>query len=252
MAKTRIQPHNAGLVRAIALAGLAVFGYAAYQRWGLPERDRQAEGENASVAADENLLDRFEPTETVQRALRQRADAAQSRQAQTPQVDGAPPDASVGGSAPTVDPTDAQTLEHRAKGAIVGYPSVVSANAMIVAGRNVVIWGIAVPTEVVPCAKDSKQWACGPASLLALRQFLGTHQVACYDKGTDSQGRMVGRCFVAALDVGGGMVRDGWAVADVDESRTYAPQESDARFKKRGLWEGSFDRRLFTAAGAVH
>jgi endonuclease YncB( thermonuclease family) len=104
----------------------------------------------------------------------------------------------------------------------------------------------------VACAKDAKQWACGASSLLALRQFLGTHQVACYDKGTDALGRMVGRCFVAALDVGGGMVRDGWAVADVDESRTYAAQESDARFKKRGLWMGTFDRRLFTAAGAVH
>ncbi|UJJ60401.1 thermonuclease family protein [Rhodanobacter denitrificans] len=238
MAKTK-KPQNRGLFLAALLAGGAIFAFIAHQQWG--GESAPAPADNAGVvAADEKLLDRFEGTNAAGRAFNsivqpaptQPRPVSQARPPQTPE-----------------DFTNERTRANAARGAIVGLPAVVSANSFVLNGRQVVLWGIAVPDARVPCRTGSVDWYCGEQSLTALRRALGRNEVACFDKGTDHLGRMVGKCVVGLLDLGAQLVGDGWAIADTEVTRAYTAEESDAKFKKRGIWTGTFDRRTFVGAG---
>lgn len=240
MAKTT-KPQNRGLFLAVLLAGGAIFAFIAHQRWG-GEAVSVEESGGGVVAADEQLLDRFEGAPAVGRTFRSvvEPEAAPPRRA----IDQAPvPRKSE------ADITNERTRANAARGAIVGLPSVVSANSFMLNGRQVVLWGVAVPDAQVPCLTGSVQWYCSEQSLLALRRALGRYEVACFDKGTDRLGRMVGKCFVGLFDVSALLVREGWAIADTDITGDYRAEESDAKFKKKGIWTGTFDRRTFVGAG---
>jgi len=241
MAK-KSKPQNRGLFTAFALAGTAVFGFVMFQQW--TKHDSLPSGDG-TVAADEHMLDRIDDTNAVGRALKEVVQPATRSSSTT--SSGSAVTRQVAPAAP-VDPTDKQTRENAKRGAIVGLPAVVSANSFQLQGRTVVLWGVAVPQSQVPCVTGQVSWSCGTESLTALRQFLGLHEVACFDKGNDNAGRMVGQCFVGPLDVAGDMVRNGWAVADSNYTRAYTPQESDAKFKRRGIWTGNFDRSTFVGA----
>ena len=238
MAK-RTKPQNRGLFLAALLASGAVFAFVAYQRWG--GQAPIATGDAGVVAADEGLLDRFEGTNAVGRAFESVVDADPAPRRPVASAPERPKTAE--------DITNERTRANAARGAIVGQPAVVSANSFMLNGRQVVLWGIAVPDARVPCRTGSVDWYCGEQSLIALRRTLGRYEVACFDKGTDRQGRMVGKCFVGLFDVGAVLVRDGWAIADTGITRDYSAEESDAKFKKKGIWTGTFDRRTFVGSG---
>lgn len=241
MAK-KSKPQNRGLFTAFALAGTAIFGYVMLQQW--TKHDAVPPGDG-TVAADEHMLDRLDDTNAVGRALKEVVQPATSRGSSTSSSASA---VTRQAAPPPVDQTDKQTRENAKRGAIVGLPAVVSANSFQLQGRTVVLWGVAVPQSQVPCVTGQVSWSCGTESLTALRQFLGLHEVACFDKGNDNAGRMVAQCFVGPLDVAGDLVRNGWAIADSNYTRAYTPQESDAKFKRRGIWTGTFDRSSFVGA----
>lgn len=241
MAKTT-KPQNRGLFMAAILAGSAIFAFVAYQRWGGGEATSGPD--SGVVAADERLLDRFEGTNTVGRAFRSVVEPAAPARTAVPDRAASPAPA----RRTELDITNERTRANVARGAIVGAPAVVSANSFLLNGREVVLWGIAVPDARVPCLTGTVNWYCGEQTLVALRRALGRYEVACFDKGTDRAGRMVGKCIVGLLDVGAILVRDGWAVADDDVTGAYRAEESDAKFKKKGIWTGTFDRRSFVGA----
>ncbi|KZC32595.1 MULTISPECIES: thermonuclease family protein [unclassified Rhodanobacter] len=240
MAKTT-KPQNRGLFMAVLLASGAIFAFIAHQRWG-GESVTVEEGAGGVVAADEQLLDRFEGTPAVGRAFRSVVEPAPAQPRRAPEQ--------ASPQRPTQeDITNERTRANVERGATLGLPSVVSANSFMLNGRQVVLWGVAVPDARVPCLTGSVQWYCGEQSLLALRRALGRYEVACFDKGTDRLGRMVGKCFVGLFDVSALLVREGWAVADTDITGDYRADESDAKFKKKGIWTGTFDRRTFVGSG---
>ncbi|KZC41111.1 hypothetical protein RHOFW510R12_00605 [Rhodanobacter sp. FW510-R12] len=234
------KPQNRGLFLAALLASGAVFAFIAYQRWGGHTAPTDT-GDAGVTAADERLLDRFEGTNAAGRAFDRvtEPDQAPARSAPIAPARRATPE----------EITNERTRANAARGAIVGQPAVVSANSFMLNGRQVVLWGIAVPDARVPCRTGSVDWYCGEQSLIALRRALGRYEVACFDKGTDPQGRMVGKCFVGLFDISAVLVRDGWAIADTPITRDYSAEESDAKFKKKGIWTGTFERRTFVGAG---
>ncbi len=62
----------------------------------------------------------------------------------------------------------------------------------------------------------------------------------CVEKGRDRYRCVLAVCYVGRLDIGGELVRRGWALAYVRYGRTYISQEAEARAAKRGLWGSRF------------
>jgi endonuclease YncB( thermonuclease family) len=59
----------------------------------------------------------------------------------------------------------------------------------------------------------------------------------------DRDRHIVAICYLDKLDVNGWMVRQGWALDDVQHSEgRYAAEEAEARTWRRGIWAGDFER----------
>nr|DAP00288.1 MAG TPA: nuclease-like protein [Caudoviricetes sp.] len=89
------------------------------------------------------------------------------------------------------------------------------------------LFGIDAPELKQPYGKKSKQFL----SNLIARQI-----VEVKENGNDRYGRTIGTVFLNGEDINAQMVENGYAWAFRKFSKKYAPQESEAKFEKRGLW----------------
>jgi endonuclease YncB( thermonuclease family) len=93
------------------------------------------------------------------------------------------------------------------------------------------------------CAAADVPYPCGKAAEDALAGLVRGREVRCERVGRDRHGRTVARCAAGGRDLGGELVRLGWAL---DRRRFsegfYAGTDAKARRARRGLWAGTFDR----------
>lgn len=134
------------------------------------------------------------------------------------------------------DETDWITQGHEGRGAMVGYVRVIDADTIEMNGRTIRLWGIDAPESAQICDGLHRRWRCGDAATEAVQDYLRQSLVACYDKGEDVYGRMLGQCFVGHIDLNGWIVENGWAFAYRHYTRAYASKESSAKFQQRGVW----------------
>lgn len=134
------------------------------------------------------------------------------------------------------DQTDRITLNHQKRGALVGRVTVVDGDTIQMQGRSIRLWGIDAPEAGQLCAGQHRQWRCGTEAANALQDYIRQYLVACYDKGEDIHGRMLGQCFVGHIDLNGWLVENGWAFAYRHYTLEYISRESRAKFRKRGVW----------------
>lgn len=87
---------------------------------------------------------------------------------------------------------------------------------------------------------EGREWFCGRAAATNLLEMVKNREIRCQGTEKDAQGRLLAVCWRGKLDIGGEMVRLGWAMADKAET-TYRSNESDAHIAALGLWQGKFD-----------
>lgn len=77
---------------------------------------------------------------------------------------------------------------------------------------------------------------------MALSDALRGAQVRCEEVGRDRWRRSVAVCYVGGVDIGGEMVRQGYALDWPRYSKgAYAGEQAEARSAGRGLWAGEFE-----------
>lgn len=100
----------------------------------------------------------------------------------------------------------------------------------ILAGKEQVkirLFGIDAPELKQPYGKKSKRF---------LSNLIAGQIVEVKENGNDRYGRTIGTIFLNGEDINAQMVESGYAWAYRRFSKKYAPQESEAKFEKRGLW----------------
>lgn len=100
----------------------------------------------------------------------------------------------------------------------------------ILAGKEQVkirLFGIDAPELKQPYGKKSKQF---------LSNLIAGQIVEVKENGNDRYGRTIGTISLNGEDINAQMVESGYAWAYRRFSKKYAPQESEAKFEKRGLW----------------
>jgi endonuclease YncB( thermonuclease family) len=127
---------------------------------------------------------------------------------------------------------------------IVGEAEVIDADTIRINGTTIRLWGIDAPEGRQECLRRGKVWLPGPEATEALRGFLSrSGSVACEPRARkDRNGRTVAVCRAAGLDIGGELVRLGWAWDYPTYSRAYYQKpESEARSGRRGVWAAKCD-----------
>jgi endonuclease YncB( thermonuclease family) len=126
-----------------------------------------------------------------------------------------------------------------AREALSGPARVIDGDTIDIAGERVRLEGIDAPETAQTCpGGDAGTWACGKGAAKALRKLVAGQEVGCRRRGTDKYGRVLAVCFVAGRDINAQMVRDGYAWAFVRYSRSYVPEEAEARAVRAGVWQG--------------
>ncbi len=120
-------------------------------------------------------------------------------------------------------------------GELVGPAQTVDGGSIVVAGRHLQLDGLDAPALDRLCLRGGKSWRCGEAAAFALAGLIERHWLTCITR--DLAGVTAASCRMGGpkgIDIGGAMVRDGWAEARPGSG--YEPAEQEARQAGRGLW----------------
>lgn len=129
-------------------------------------------------------------------------------------------------------PVGAETLTGRA--------AVVGGDTIEIAGARIRLYGIDAPESDQPCFIDGQQVRCGDQAAQALAGRIGNQTVTCKPRERDRAGLVVAVCKADGEDLGGWMVRQGWALAHRRVSSDYVREERRAEKEQLGVWRGYF------------
>ena len=119
--------------------------------------------------------------------------------------------------------------------------SVLTADTLSVQGYKIKLYGVAAPDLTQSCAnKTGASYNCGQQAALWLSSWLTSNPVTCRVMKDFGNGNMVGICSLGQYDLGAALINAGWAVADPNEGKIYAPYEENESKKRNGLWQGKF------------
>lgn len=118
----------------------------------------------------------------------------------------------------------------------------VDGDTLEIDGRMIRLHAIDAPEMRQLCVTmGGKRWQCGIDAAEALYQRTHRRIVHCEPTGQDRNRRVVARCYLDGVDLGGWMVRQGWAVAYRRYGQDYVAHEEEAERARRGMWTGRFD-----------
>ena len=123
---------------------------------------------------------------------------------------------------------------------IVGPARVIDGDTIFIGDVTFRIHGIDAPETNQFCQRNFEHWPCGKEATEHLWNLIGDGEVTCDNLGSDRYGRMIGKCSVHGVDIGGAMVDAGLALAYRRYSRDYVPNEMEARARGAGMFGGSY------------
>jgi endonuclease YncB( thermonuclease family) len=123
---------------------------------------------------------------------------------------------------------------------LAGRPKFIDGDSFEIGAIGVRLFGVDAPEGRQSCTRDGRNWSCGDAAAAELRRLVGSRDVTCEQRDTDTYGRIVAVCRVGTTDLGSAMVRAGLALAYRQYSDAYVDEEREARTARRGVWAGEF------------
>ena len=127
-------------------------------------------------------------------------------------------------------------------GVFKGQARVIDGDEIELAGKRVRLYGIDAPELGQTCWYRNKEFPCGHSARRNLWLNVKDQRLTCREKSV-VDGVVVALCFDAkGRDVGGGLVRSGWALAVPKQVEVYIKAEAEAKRQKLGLWTFNFTK----------
>ena len=126
---------------------------------------------------------------------------------------------------------------------------VVDGDSLFIDDMEIRLQGIDAPEYHQHCFDaNQKEYHCGDEAYKALLSLV-SEDVYCKQKLRDNYTPMDFRTLKAiGKDINAEMVRLGWAVAYDHYTDVYVEMQNEAKYNKRGIWQGKFMRPEFYRA----
>lgn len=122
---------------------------------------------------------------------------------------------------------------------IVGRASVIDGDTLEIDGRRIRLEGIDAPETGQSCkTATGRNWPCGRDAAQHLADYVSGATIECRSLGRDKYERTLANCMRGPIDINAAMVRDGMAWAFVKYSQAFVAEESAARSRTIGVWQG--------------
>ncbi len=120
--------------------------------------------------------------------------------------------------------------------------TVIDGDTIDAGGDRFRLHGIDAPEKSQPCTKENETtFDCGKAATEYLEYLTLGENVVCESTGKDRWGRYIGKCSTNTIsDLGGQMVRSGWAIAYTEYSTDYVADQQIAKESLLGMWATNF------------
>ena len=122
---------------------------------------------------------------------------------------------------------------------IVGVPTVIDGDTLIIDDTRIRLWGIDAPELDQTCRyADGASYPCGSLARQKLDARINRQTLHCEHIETDVYDRKVSRCLTqSGNDIAAWMVNEGMAKAYTTYTHTYLSFENYARSIRRGFWK---------------
>ena len=122
---------------------------------------------------------------------------------------------------------------------VEGPARAIDADVIIVGDQQrVILWGIDAPERTQYCLVNNERWGCYEAALRTLQALASRGTVTCVLVGeADPFNRRYGVCESGGEDINAAMVRAGMALAFLEQSDDYLPEQDEAIVAQTGLWQ---------------
>ncbi len=133
---------------------------------------------------------------------------------------------------------------------ISGYAKVIDGDTIKINSKKIRLYGIDAPEKKQKCKKTyltisfmsfTKDYMCGEVSTKKLIKKINKQKLNCNIFDVDRYKRLIGECFKRNINLNSWMVSNGYALAYRKFSKKYIPEETSAKNKKLGIWQGKFD-----------
>ena len=119
-----------------------------------------------------------------------------------------------------------------------GQASAVDGDTLRIGATRIRLLGLdAVELDQTCIDAAGREWPCGRDARVFLERLTDGGVATCSADGRDRYRRVLAHCRIDGADLGGEIVRAGWAVADLE----YGLPLAEARLNRRGIWSGRFD-----------
>lgn len=132
-------------------------------------------------------------------------------------------------------------LSGPAFGDVTGKPRVIDGDTLKIAGESIRLYGIDAPEMAQRCDGPKPLRKCGEFAADALIERLSGKTLTCVVEDVDKYKRLIATCNVEGADLSAWMVSEGYAMAYVKFSNRYVDEEAEARAKRKGLWQTTFE-----------
>jgi endonuclease YncB( thermonuclease family) len=144
-----------------------------------------------------------------------------------------------------------------AQESVSGAAEVIDADILRIGQQRVILWGIDAPERRQDCYQEGRRWGCHDAARRTLQLLAGRGEITCVLVGEpDPFNRRHGVCEAGGEDINGAMVRRGMALAFLEQTADYEPQQLEAIAEGVGLWQAGVEfeepwifRRVHTPGG---
>jgi len=149
----------------------------------------------------------------------------------------------VSKSPPAVTVTRGAVYHPPAASTLAGFATVIDGDTLRIGGEKIRISGIDAPELQQNCRDaQGRDWACGRAARQRMAALIHGREVSCTARGRDRYGRMLAVCAAGGTaDLGGALVRAGYALDYRRYTSDYLAAEHAARAERRGIWQGKFE-----------